>query len=368
MSKNILIISSNYTGNGHKSISEALCEQFSLHPNVKITVVDGFSLGGDSLLKIGKSYGTITRNAKGLWQLIWDISSINPPIVNEIIELTITDKFMQLFKNIKPDLILSLHPNFNGSILNIMEKNKIKIPFITFIADLVSIYPLWADKRADYVISPTIEAMEKCIQFGVPKAKIKVSGFPVRSKFYKTSDILSEDNNYNKNSPLNFLLLGGGDGVGNMNKISDILLSNFHCNLSIVTGRNSALKKKLEKSLSVKYNDKVYIYGFVKNIEKLMSNSDIALTRGSPNVMMEAVACNVPMIITGALPGQEEGNPKYIEKYNIGTVCKNIRKLKATIDSLLSYNAAKLLKIKECQRNYSNPNISKNIVDFIVRL
>jgi processive 1,2-diacylglycerol beta-glucosyltransferase len=368
MIKNILIISSNYTGNGHKSISEALCEQFAVYPDIKVTVVDGFSLGGDSLLKVGKSYGTITRNAKGLWQLIWDLSSIKPSIIDELIELTIADRFIDLFKNIKPDLILSLHPNFNGSIINIMEKNKIKIPFITFIADLVSIYPLWADKRADYIISPTIEAMEKCIEFGVPKTKVKVLGFPVRSRFYKNTNAINKHNNYNKNTTLQFLLLGGGDGIGNMSKISDILLSNFNCNVSIVTGHNSSLKKKLEKSLLEKYDNKVHIYGFIENIEELMIDSDIAFTRGSPNVMMEAIACNVPMIITGALPGQEEGNPNYIKKYNIGVVCKNVRRLKSTIDELLSCNASKLIEIKKCQKNYSSPNIAKNIVNFIVQL
>ena len=48
---------------------------------------------------------------------------------------------------------------------------------------LVSIYPLWADPRADYIISPTQEAKEKCIEFGVSESKIKVLGFPVRSRF-----------------------------------------------------------------------------------------------------------------------------------------------------------------------------------------
>lgn len=366
MIKNILIISSNHTGNGHKSISESLCEQFSVYSNIKVTVVDGFSLGGDSLLKVGKSYGTITRNAKGLWQLIWELSSIKPSLIDEIIELTITDKFIELFKLTKPDIILSLHPNFIGSIINILEKNQFKVPFITLLADLVSIYPLWADKRADYIISPTNEAMEKCVEFGVPQNKIKVFGFPVRSKFYNST--VNKFDIYNNNSPLRFLLLGGGDGVGNMSKISDILLNSFNCSVKIVTGRNSALKKKLEKSLINKYHDKVSIYGFIENIEELMSSSNIIFTRSSPNTMMETIACNVPMIITGALPGQEEGNPKYIEKYNMGVVCKNLKNLKPTVDGLLYNNAEKLIKIRACQQNYYNPNIAKNIVDFIVHI
>ena len=36
MVKNILIISSNYTGHGHKSITDSLQEKFSLHPDVNV--------------------------------------------------------------------------------------------------------------------------------------------------------------------------------------------------------------------------------------------------------------------------------------------------------------------------------------------
>ena len=366
MIKTILIISSDFTGHGHKSITESLSEKFAENEGVKVHVVDGFSLGGNTLLKIGKSYGPITRSSKNLWELIWDVSAIKPALVNEFIELIVKENFMQLLKEVKPDLILSVHPNFNGSIVNILEKHKMKIPFITFIADLVSIYPLWADPRVDYIISPTEEAKDKCIEYGVSESKIKVLGFPVRSRFYKHIEEHHEDTDYNADTPLKCLIMSGGEGVGNMKKIAEILLDNFNCIVKIVAGRNTRLRKSLEQSLVEKYGDKVEIYGFMENIQDLMQSSDIAFTRGSPNVMMEAISCNTPLVITGALPGQEEGNPKFAEKYNLGVVCTNTKDIKNTIGSLLENNAQKLNGIKNSQKNYSNPQIAKDIVDFIL--
>ena len=76
-------------------------------------------------------------------------------LINSFIEILIRNQFLELLDEVKPDLILSVHPNFNGSILNILEKQYIKIPFVTLIADLVNISPLWMDVRADYIISPT---------------------------------------------------------------------------------------------------------------------------------------------------------------------------------------------------------------------
>ncbi len=371
MVKNILIISSNHTGNGHKSITEALQEKFSEKENIKVHVVDGFSLGGKPLISIGKSYGVITRNAEGLWELIWDISSVKPALINEIVEIAIKDKFLHLIEQVKPDLILSVHPNFNGSIIDLLSKNNYKIPVVTLIADLISISPLWADSRAEYIISPTVEAKEKCIEYGIAENKIKVLGLPVRKRFYCNNITnLKKDEQYeeNKTEMLRCLIMSGGEGVGNMKKIADILLKNFHCTVKIVAGRNRNLKKRLEQSLVHNYGDRVKIYGFVDNIQELMVTSDVAFARASPNVMMESVVCNVPLIITGALPGQEEGNPYFAEKYNLGVCCYGIKNINNTISDLQKNNNEKLKQMKYWQRKYIKENSAEQIVNFIDKL
>lgn len=366
MIKNVLIISSDFTGHGHKSITESLCEKFKENYGINAHVVDGFSLGGNTLLKIGKIYGPITRTSKNLWELIWELSMIKSSLVNEAVELLIEHNFLKLLEEIKPDVILSVHPNFNGSIINILEKNNMKIPFITLIADLVSIFPLWADSRADYILSPTKEARDRCIEYGVSKDKVKALGFPVRSRFY---EFLVDIRKYNMYEPLKCLIMSGGEGVGNMRKIAEILLNNYNSTVKIVAGRNKKLKNRLKQTLGVKYGDRVEIYGFMDNIQELMIDSDIVFTRGSPNVMMEAIACNVPLVITGALPGQEEGNPEFVQRHNLGVVCTGDgRSMKYAISNLLANNGRGLIEIKKSQRFYSDPNVSKNIVDFILNI
>lgn len=367
MAKNILIISSDYTGHGHKSITDSLLEKFSLYPDVKVHVVDGFTLIGNIGLRIGKLYGSITRNAKELWKLIWEVSLKKPSLVNEFTEVAIRDSFMDLLRRIKPDLILSVHPNFNGSIINILEEYNVKIPFVTFIADLVSITPLWADPRADYIICPTKESKYKCLEFGVSESKLKLIGFPVRQKFLKhLANKDAQERVYTKNRPLECLIMSGGEGSGNMSTIARILLRNFNCKVKIVTGRNKILKRRLERTLYEKFGtERVEIYGFTENVQDLMLSSDLAITRGSPNVMMEVVACNVPLVVTGNLPGQEEGNPGYIIKHNLGVVCKDTRRLRATIKDLLVNNGSKLKQIKRSQKKFLNPNVALEIVDFV---
>lgn len=366
MGKKVLLISSDHTGHGHKSITESLCEKIKMGHDAEIHVVDGFSLGGPLLLNIGKLYGPITRKAENVWKMVYRLSSDNPKLINSFIELLIRNRFLQLLEEIKPDLILSVHPNFNGSILNILEKQYIKIPFITLIADLVNISPLWMDSRADYIISPTVEAREKCLEYGIPTQNIKVMGFPVRSKFFR--DSTNEKVHYQKGTPLKCLIMSGGEGVGNMKSIAENLLDHFDCTVKIIAGRNAKLKNKLERSLLSKYGNKVEVYGFTKNIQDLMLASDVAITRGSPNVMFEAIASNTPIIITGALPGQEQDNPAFAEKSNLGVVCKNTNAIKDTLTLLLENDAKKFNDIINSQKEYINAHAAEEILQFILEI
>ncbi len=367
MAKNILVISSNYTGHGHKSITDSLLEKFSLSPDVNVHVIDGFTLIGNMGLRVSKLYGSITRNAKELWKMLWEISLKKPSIFNDFIEVSMRDNLLKLLASVKPDLIVSVHPNFNGSVLNILEEYEIKIPFVTLIADLVSITPLWADPRVDYIICPTKESKYKCLEFGVSEAKLKLIGFPVRQKFLEHLNEGTKKAEYCRNRPLECLIMSGGEGSGNMSTIARILLKNFNCRVKIVTGRNKILKRRLERTLYERFGtQRVEVFGFTDSIQELMLSSDLAITRGSPNVMMEVVACNVPLIITGNLPGQEEGNPGYLLKHNLGVVCKDTRSLKNIVRDLLVNNASKLQQIKKSQKKFLNPNVAREIVDFII--
>jgi UDP-N-acetylglucosamine:LPS N-acetylglucosamine transferase len=360
VNKKILVISSDYTGHGHKSIAESLQEQIGDNEQTEIHVVDGFALGGSALLNIGKSYGPITRNSAQLWNAIWHLSAMNSYVIDKGVENLIKDDFMALLDEVKPDVILSIHPNFNGSVINILRKERIHIPFGTLIADLVNIYPLWCDPRADFILSPTKEAKGKCLEYGVPKERIHVVGFPVRQRFLK-----SQRKPFEMKSELNFLIMSGGEGVGDMNAIAENLLRDFNCTVTIIAGRNETLKAELESSLKARFDNRVDVIGFTKDIQDLMLAADIGIMRGSPNTMFEAVATNLPIIITGALPGQEKDNPLFVEKHHLGVYCQDNENLKLIIDQLLENDGQKLKMIMESQRTFFNPQAAQDILNYL---
>ncbi len=365
---NILIISSNNTGSGHKSIAEALLEEFDKLENVNVKVIEGFNTNGTIGNTVSKSYGFLTRRARVLWKAVWNISLKRPELIIRLTEKTMEKNFIKVLDSEKPDLILSIHPNFNAPVLNILYKKGYRIPFVTLIADLISITPLWVDKRANLIICPTEEAKDKSMKFGALESKIEVVKFPIRSRFYnsKNRNDIIVSNKYKKN--IKFLLMSGGEGVGNLGNIAEILLQNFNCNVKIIAGKNTVLKSKLENKYANKYSDRIEIFGYVTNVNKIMEEVDILITRGSPNVLMEAVASNLPTIITGALLGQEEENSYYIEKNKLGVLCRDYNNIKFTVEELLKEDGKLVNVIRKSQQEYSDEQSVKKTVDFIVKL
>lgn len=248
-----------------------------------------------------------------------------------------------------------------------MEKKNIKIPFVSMYADLVSISNLWTDPRADYSICYTKEAIDYSLKVDIPEERIKKFSFPVRERFTYGNPVAGSQLFKASKIPT-FLIMSGGEGSGNLIELSRMLLDNFNCRVKVLTGRNESLRTKFQNNEKTKYGERIDVYGFVESIEELMLSSDIAFMRGSPNTIMEAINCCLPMIITDALPGQEAGNPWYFEENHLGCYAHELETIKETVKDLLKNDAEKLTKIRESQKAFRNPDAAKEIVDFIISL
>ena len=362
--KKIMIISSTKTGYGHQSIANALKEQLTQYQDVTVDIVDGFLFAGRLGVKASGIYGPITRWGEQLWKLNWDITVKNTEPSIQMISMFTHDRFMQRLKNDPPNLIISVHPFFNTSMINILRDHNIKIPYITLLADLVDIHPIWVDKRADCILCPTDESMNACLSFGTDRSILRRCGFPIRRIFTEAAR-QTEHKLYNGERSLECLLMSGGEGSGNLKVIANLLLKNFNANVTVICGRNLRMKAMLEKQLS-RYGNRICILGFCTNMHNYMMKADVTIMRGSPNSMLEAVTCNTPLIITGSLPGQEASNLEYAEKYGLAATCSNLKQLVPLMKTLLDNNAAGLNEIIKKQKAYRSFDSASEIAKFLI--
>lgn len=365
--KRILLITSVYTGHGHKSISDSLMEQFSEMPDVKVHVVDGFELMGKTGVRISKLYGPTTRYARQVWRMGWNLSDHSDYLINRGVSTLSKHRFQSLMNEFSPDLILSVHSMFNGSVIKMLKKCGLSIPVVTLQADIINIHKSWCEPQAYRTICPTPEAYECSLKHKMPEDKLVLMGFPTRRRFTDMAREMSVPH-YDGSRPIRCMMMSGGEGSGNLIRYADILMHRTDAQLTIICGRNKKIRKHLTRLFLPKYADRIRILGFVSEIQNEMAAHDVLIARGSPNSLMEGVVMNLPLIVTGALPGQERDNPKLIENHNLGLVCKSGDELPQLLIRLTENDCALYRSICAAQREYRNPDNAKDIAHYIATL
>jgi processive 1,2-diacylglycerol beta-glucosyltransferase len=246
-----------------------------------------------------------------------------------------------------------------------LDQAHLDIPFISLIADLDNVTSLWADKRAKYIICPSEEAQQKMLRVGMAQEQLCLTGFPVRNTFCECS--IPEPRYRASKEVVSILLISGSQGSTQILKTAKALLTDKRIHLSIIVGHNTALKKVMEYALSPYIGKQVTIYGFIKEMKTRMTEADLLIMRASPNVLMEAVNLCKPIIITGALGGQEAKNPQFVLKHKLGLYCTDLNRLTDMVSELLANNGEKLLQIAQNQYQFRKPESAREITELLIQ-
>ena len=365
--KKIIIISSEYTGHGHKSVHTAIVEGFErlYKDKIECKVINGFKLGDLELVAMERLYNVCIKYFPNMWGKFFNLSNNDSGSVNRKITRKIRRRLLKKIEQYKPDLILSVHPLFNGSVLDILKKYHPEIKFYTLITDIVSVTHIWLDNKVDKIISPSIEASNFIAENGVDKDKILTFGIPERENFTAAySNIEDLRKNTNLNGKLKVLLLNNSERSKRIFYIIRKLHEKYDCDVTVVCGRNKNNYKRIKRRLR-NYQKEVNVIGYSKELFKLLQDNDILITRCGSLSIVEGINCLIPIVSMGALKGQEEGTPIYLEENGMGYNTVSTDDIFNKIDLLLENGREKLLKTREAQFNYYGRNAREKVVNFI---
>ena len=360
----IVIISSDNTGHGHTSIATSLIEQLPQHPDVEIKVVQGFRLMGKTMHSASGIYGPLTRYSKKLWECSFELSQRTPDATRNTTRLLIHDNFMRMLQREHPDLILTVHSLFTGSVIDILEKYNLKIPHVTVIADFMDLHNGWYEPRSALTVCPLEEAATLCKMHGCAPERLVVTGFPARRQFTDAARGF-ERGDFPTGRPLRFLIMSGGEGSGSLLSYAATLLDEFDCEVTVICGRNARLRQRLERTIGAAHPDRLHALGFVRDVETYMFGNDIMIARGSPNSVTEAVDCNIPIVCVGALPGQEEHNPLLLERYDLGRVCDDKKRLAQVVRMLIDNGGEDWKRVRDAQAKWRRLDAAADIMNAV---
>mgnify|MGYP000933605865 FL=1 len=363
--KRILFLFSD-TGGGHRSATEAMIEALELEfpGRFEPRMVDFFREYYPSPLRFAPEiYPPISRVPQA-WRFTFRAfdSKGRARAVTQISYPYVRRGAKRLVRENPADLIVSVHPLVNAHLVRAMRHSP--IPYLTVVTDLVSTHALWYDRRADLVVVPTVEAGDKAVEYGIAEGNLRVIGLPVAERFSKPLDdrkAWRERMGWRVDLPV-ILLVGGGDGMGPLKRVAKAINeARLKATLVVICGRNAELKADLEK---VDWKLPVHLYGFTTEMPQFMAASDMLVTKAGPGTISEAFISGLPLVLYARLPGQEDGNVRYVEKLRAGVWAPRPREV---VDALRGWvdDPAARQRAAEASWRAAKPDAARRIARLI---
>lgn len=373
MTRRILLLMAD-TGGGHRSSAEAVLEAMQRHPSSDCQVEMIDVLGGYAPFpfnRLDRLYPYMTRFSKVTWEPAYRFTN-TPDRARLLIRTAwpIAQKTArEVLVNHPADLIVSFHPLYNYAMLWAKEKENNATPMATVITDLATIHALWCAPGMVRYIMPTEQAARLAVGYGVSRDQIDITGLPISHRFTQLAGRPKPEVRRNLDLDPDLptvLLMGGGQGMGRMYPVARALASiKTEFQLIIVAGRNPALKLQLQLA---DWKIPVRIYGFTREIPVLMAASDVLVTKAGPSTIAEALAMGLPMIISGYIPGQEDGNMKIVVRGKAGVYAPKPKQMAQTLREWLTNGAATLAELAQNARKLGRPDAADHIASILFKL
>ncbi len=367
--KRIVILMSD-TGGGHRSaaeaISDALAREFPDRYDVQI--LDGISQAAIFPFNhVPEWYLPFVTHAEFLWgagfhstNRVSVIRSAQP-----LLYAMIGVRLRRLLCELQPDLVVSVHPILTALGRRSLRRAGSSAPFVVVVTDLFDAHGIWFDPGADLTLVATSGADAKARRRGIPDERIRVVGMPVSLQFLSRGRSKAEQRAHLGLDPdkTTVLLVGGGEGMGRLYDITRAIADkSLPIQLVVIAGRNKPLKAKLEAS---EWPIPVVVQGFVKNMPEWMRASDVLITKAGPGTIMEGLACGLPILLFGFLPGQEEGNVTFVEQSGVGVIRQEPEEIARTLSEWLAPGSDILAQYSARARALARPGAALDIASIL---
>jgi hypothetical protein len=236
----------------------------------------------------------------------------------------------------RPDLVVSLVPNFNKALFESVRSTLPGVPYVTILTDIADYPPhFWMEQQDQFLICGSDKAVAQARALGYTDDRtFRASGMILRPTFYQpvTIDRVAERKKLglDPERPTG-LVLFGGQGSKVMLEIAERLSD---IQLILICGKNAGLAARL-RALPLKAPR--YVEGFTSEIPYYMSLADFFIGKPGPGSISEAVAMGLPVIVERniwTLP-QERYNADWVLERSAGMVVGNFRGIGGAVTGML---------------------------------
>lgn len=341
--KKVLITYATY-GSGHKTVANYIYDYFIKQNEYEVKMIDLMDYENFIGLLSKKVYeqNFKYRSSSAIFSVIYeffDFKTTTLPYKAVIKSVFNNKKLEEEIVSYNPDLLISTH--FFGNIMLGMfnKRNLINTKIISIITDYKS-HEMWIkdEKSIDAFIVSNDIVKNDLISKGINGNKIYSYGIPISETFNNTIDPETIKQKYHVNNGKKTFLFFAGGSIGSSfsyKYLKRLLEEEYDINIIYVCGKNEKLKEKVEKLISKNDYENVYPLGFSKEVNNLLSISDIVISKPGGLSITESLEMKTPMLLIPGNGGNEIYNAKFICKNGYGYNCRTPRKLAKTVGKIL---------------------------------
>ena len=230
----------------------------------------------------------------------------------------------------RPDIVVSLIPNFNRALKLSLEAALPGTPLVTILTDIADYPPhFWIERQEQYLICGSDRAVAQARELGhADRFVLRTSGMILNPRFYRPVDADRESERRRLGLYPDWptgLVLFGGEGSQVMVEIAKSLEAAARpLQLILICGRNQKLAERLR---GMKLRVPMFVEGFTREVPYYMHLSDFFIGKPGPGSISEAIAMKLPVIVernAWNLP-QERYNCDWVREQGVGLVMPNFR-------------------------------------------
>lgn len=369
-------------GEGHNSMSRAISNYLKdTYKDVEIKQVDLYKDGEKTRKKkranwmVNDGYFTLVKyaikfaNSNFERLKVRNINKKATTLRGNFIKPAFAD-IEKVVDEFKPDAVFCAH-TFAGIIMTDLRKkgneNAKKARVVTVVSDYDVAPYTELLTEVDFVVTPSDDFDDVLKAKGFDLKKRITLGIPVQTKFSKHIDKIEARKELGiDEKKKTIMLMSGGVGFGN---IAKLVLNLNKCKTDFqivcVCGRNAKLKKNLEQlKAKGKIKKDIYIFGFVNNVDVIMSAADVLIGKIGGVGIAEAYNKHLPIIANKKLPFQEYDNMVYLKARNACEYISKNSKAYEVVDDFFQ-DEDKLKTMRQQIEVIRRPDASKDIGDLL---
>ncbi|RJG16648.1 MGDG synthase family glycosyltransferase [Massilia cavernae] len=275
-------------------------------------------------------------------------------------------RFRREIAHSSPDLIVCTHFLPADLLSHLITVGAVRCPVWVQVTDF-DLHRMWVHQHMAGYFAPNEEVAFRLRQHGVPPDRIHVTGIPIMPAFSDHIDKAgcARELGLSPNRKT-ILLMGGGAGFGTVTQIAEHLLrapGDFQ--IIAMAGRDDAVLASL-RELAARHPGRLSPQGYTDTIERLMTCSDLVVTKPGGLTTSESLAIGLPMVVIAPIPGQEEQNANFLLERGAALKAFDLLTLEYRIGHLLAH-PSKLEDMRVKAQALGNPAAASRVLATILR-